>query len=219
VEPSPHKQLEVIYRQLGRSTGFTGFTPQFLLAVAAGAAIATIVISIALASAPLRTVAIAWVWVAAAIAILVFLIVLLPALRSSSSIRREAAQATGIQMAFPVGVGAVVTAAVIANHPAAIPYLPAMWLAGFALGIAALSGLIRERVEYVALFYLATAAGTYFLAPQIASRGWVFALAVGAPFTVGHLLTALVLRGRGGVTQRPTPGEGATPGNGKEASR
>jgi hypothetical protein len=67
--------------------------------------------------------------------------------------------------------------------------------------------------------------GTYFLVPQIASRGWLFALAVGVPFTAGHLLTALILRGRRGVAQRSTPGKGATrpgdgstPGEQKEAS-
>jgi hypothetical protein len=196
VEPTAQKQLEVIYRQLGRSSGFTGFTPQFLLAVAGGAAIATLAIVVTLGDAPLQTVATAWVWVAAVIAVLVFLIVLLPALRSQSTIRREAAQATGIQMAFPIGVGAVATAAVIVNHPTATPYLPAMWLAVFGLGISALSGLIRERVEYVALFYLASAVGAYFFTPEIGARGWLFALAVGVPFTVGHLFTAWILRRR-----------------------
>jgi hypothetical protein len=207
VEPTAQKQLEVIYRQLGRSSGFTGFTPQFLLAVAAGAALAALVIVATLGDAPLRTVAFAWILVAAVIAILVFLTVLLPALRSESTIRREAAQATGIQMAFPIGVGAVATAAVMVNHAGAIPYLPAMWLVVFGLGISALSGLIRERVEYVAVFYLASAVGAYFFTPEIGARGWLFALAVGVPFTAGHLFTAWILRERREDALPASPGE------------
>lgn len=205
--PSPQSQLEVIYRQLGRSSGFTGFRPRFLLVVSAGAAVATLLISLAFAGGTLRQAAIAWLLVAALIALLVFLTVLLPALRSTSMIQREAAQATGIQMIFPLGVGLAATAAVLANHPGALPYLPAIWLGIFGLGISALSGLIRERVEYVAVFYLAAGVLTYFLAP---TQAVVFALAVGLPFTLGHLLTAWVLKSRkSAADQRRREGEGA----------
>jgi len=206
MNPSPQSQLEVIYRQLGRSSGFSGFRPRFLLIVSVAAAGATLSISLGLADGTLRQAAIAWILVAALIAVLVFLTVLLPALRSASTVQREAAQATGLQMLFPLGVGVAATAAVLTNHPGALPYLPAVWLALFGLGIAALSGLIRERVEYVALFYLAAAVLTYFLAP---TRAALFSLTVGLPFTLGHLLTAWILRSRESAAGgRTATGEG-----------
>jgi hypothetical protein len=189
--PNPRAQLEMIYRQLCRSTGFRGFTPGFLLTVGAAATAATAVITPIGAGRAVSAVAVAWVVVGGIIAMVVFFTVLVPALRSSSTIKREAAQATGIQMAFPLGTGLAVTFAVLAHHPTAIPLLPSIWLALFGLGVAALAGLIRERVEYAAVLYLAAAGGAYFLRPETPA---LFSLAVGVPFSVGHLVTAWLLR-------------------------
>lgn len=191
--PTPRSQLEVIYRQLGRSSGFRGFTPAFLLIVAAVAAAATAVIGVATAEQPLRVVAAAWTGTGTAIAALVALAVLVPEVRSDSGIRREAAHATAIQMAFPLATGLAVTVAIVARHPSGVVYLPAVWLALFGLGVAGLAGVMRERVEYAAAFYLAAAAAAYFIAP---ARPLSFSLAVGVPFTVGHALTAALLRSK-----------------------
>lgn len=90
------------------------------------------------------------------------------------------------------------------NHPGAIPYLPAAWLGLFSLGISALAGVIRERVEYVAAFYLAAGVLAYFLAP---TDPVLFTMAVGIPFTLGHLITAWILKAR-------DPGAGPDPGAG-----
>ncbi|MFW6260796.1 MAG: hypothetical protein ACOC6J_04355 [Spirochaetota bacterium] len=188
--PTPRSQLEVIYRQLGRSSGFRGFTPAFLLIVAAVAAAATAVIGVATAEQPLRVVAAAWTGTGTAIAALA---VLVPEVRSDSGIRREAANATAIQMAFPLATGLAVTVAIVARHPSGVVYLPAVWLALFGLGVAGLAGLMRERVECAAAFYLAAAAAAYFLEP---ARPSTFSLAVGMPFTVGHALTAALLRSK-----------------------
>jgi hypothetical protein len=202
MKPSAHSQLEVIYRQLGRSSGFRGFTPGFVLAVAVAAALATTVIALLAPGRSPRFAAFAWTLVGAAIAAAVALAVLLPAARSGSGIRREAAQATAIQMAFPLIVGAGVTVAVLVRHPGAIGYLPAIWLALFGLGVAALAGLIRERVEYPAILYLAAAAAAYALRPNGALA---FSLAVGVPFTLGHLATAWVLKTRPGASPPAAP--------------
>lgn len=191
--PTPRSQLEVIYRQLGRSSGFRGFTPGFLLIVAAAAALATGAIALLAAAQPLRVVAAAWIGTGTAIALLVALVVLVPEVRSRSGIRREAAHATAIQMAFPLATGFAVTVAVIARHPSGVVYLPAVWLALFGLGVAGLAGLVRERVEYAAAFYLAAAAAAYFLEPDSPLS---FSLAVGVPFTAGHALTAVLLRSK-----------------------
>ncbi len=190
MKPSPHAQLELIYRQLGRSSGFRGFKPGFLLAVAVAAGVSTIVTSLPGLFDSVYHVAVAWIGVAVVIASAVFALVLLPALRSSSTIRRAAAQATGMQMVFPMSVGAVMTLIVLLDHPTAVPYLPAAWLAIFALGVSALSGLIRERVEYVALFYVLAAIAAYLVNPDAAPA---FGLTVGVSFTLGHLFTAWVL--------------------------
>lgn len=190
MKPTPHAQLELIYRQLGRSTGFRGFKPAFLIAVAGAAALAGAVTGVPWLFATTRQVAAAWIGVAVVIAVAVFTVVLLPALRSNSTVERAAAQATGMQMAFPIGTGAVMTLIVLLDHPTALPYLPAAWLALFGLGVSALSGLIRERVEYVAVFYLAAAVAAYLVYPDGPSA---FGLTVGIPFTAGHLLTAWVL--------------------------
>ncbi len=188
--PTPRSQLEVIYRQLGRSSGFRGFTPAFLLIVAAAAAAATVAIALTVAAQPLRVVAAAWTGTGAAIVLLVALAVLVPEMRSDSGIRREAAHATAIQMAFPLATGLAVTVAIIVRHPSGVVYLPAVWLALFGLGIAGLAGVMRERVEYAAAFYLAAGAAAYFVEP---ARPLSFSLAVGVPFTVGHALTAALL--------------------------
>lgn len=191
MRPSAHSQLEVIYRQLGRSTGFRGFTPGFIMVVAAAAATATGVIAVLSPGRTVRFSAVAWILVGVVIAVNVVVAVLVPAARSVSGIRREAAQATAIQMAFPLVVGAGVTTAILVRHPDAIAHLPAIWLALFGLGVAALGGLIRERVEYAAIFYLAAAGVAYALRPEDALG---FSLVVGAPFTVGHLVTAWILK-------------------------
>ncbi|HKJ86588.1 MAG TPA: hypothetical protein VKA06_10960 [Spirochaetia bacterium] len=193
MRPTAHSQLEVIYRQLGRSSGFRGFTPAFVIAVAGAAAGATGLVAILAPGRSLWFAAVLWTFVGTAIALVVGIAVLVPAARSASGIRREAAQATAIQMAFPLVVGFAATAAILVRHPEAIGYLPAIWLALFGLGVAALAGLIRERVEYAAIFYLASAAAAYALRPDGA---FTFNLAVGAPFTVGHLLTAWILKTR-----------------------
>jgi hypothetical protein len=198
MEPTPHSQLEVIYRQLGRSSGFRGFTAGFVLAVAGASAAFTLVISLASISRSQAVAAVAWVGAGAAIAAAVFSVVLLPALRSGSGIRREAAQAAGIQMAFPLGAGSAVTIAVFLRHPDALPYLPAVWLALFGLGVSSLAGLIRERVEFAAVFYLVAAGVAYVVRPEGPAA---FALTVGVPFTLGHALTALI-RGLGSDTRR-----------------
>lgn len=193
MHPTPRSQLEVIYRQLGRSSGFRGFTPAFLLIVAAAAAVATVAIAAIAATQPLRVVAAAWTGTGTAIALLVGLAVLVPEMRCESGIRRGAAHAVAMQMAFPLATGLAVTVAIIARHPSGVAYLPAVWLALFGVGIAGLAGVMRERVEYAAAFYLAAAAAAYFLEP---ARPLSFTLAVGVPFTVGHALTAALLRSK-----------------------
>lgn len=203
VQPTPHDQLEVIYRQLGRSTGFRGFTPGFVAAVAVSAVVSTLLATVLGPGRPLRFTALVWCVAGAVIALAVVIVVLAPAMRSASGIRREAAQATAIQMTFPLAVGLAATTAILVRHQDAVPYLPALWLALFGLGVAALSGLIRERVEYAAGIYLLAAGVAYLVRPET-SVG--FSLAVGAPFTVGHLLTAWILK-RGADVDAPDDAE------------
>ncbi len=191
MRPTAHSQLEVIYRQLGRSSGFRGFTPGFVVAVAIAAAGATGLIAILAPGRSLEFAVIAWSLVGTAIALVVTIAVLVPAARSASGIQREAAYATAIQMTFPLVVGVGATVAILVRHPDAIGHLPAIWLALFGLGVAGLAGLIRERVEYAAIFYLAAAAAAYAMRPDSASG---FNLTVGAPFAAGHLLTAWILK-------------------------
>jgi hypothetical protein len=192
--PSPQSQLEVIYRQLGRATGFRGFTPGFLLVVAGGATVATLGLALVAGSGSLVRVALAWVCVAALAAASVFLVVLLPALRSASGIVRESAQATVRQMAFPLAAGGAVTVAILARHEAALRFLPAVWLGLFGLAVASLAGLVRERVEYAGVFYLAMAIAAYLAAPE---TPLAFTLITGSGFVAGHLITALLLRAPG----------------------
>lgn len=190
MDPTPQSQLDVIYRQLGRSSGFRGFTPSFLLAVAAAAAVVTLLLAVIAGGWSLERTAGAWAVAGVVIGTAVLLVVLVPALRSSSRIRRAAARATGKQMVLPLAVGVLVTVAVLLRHPTALPLLPAVWLTLFGLAISGLSGVMRERVEYVALFYIAAGVAVYLIRPEV-SR--VFTWSVGIPFTTGHVLTAALL--------------------------
>ena len=186
----PGRQLEVVYQQLARSAGFRGFRPAFLLPVSVVAACTTATIWLVATRLGAYGVALAWVGVAAAIGLAVAAVIVLPALRAEPVVAREAARGVINQMLPPLGVGAVLTVVILLQHPEAVAFLPAVWLVLFGLGIAAISPMILARIEYSVIAYVVSAAIVYVLR---SSEPGEFALLVGVPFTLGHLLTALIL--------------------------
>jgi len=186
----PERQLEVVYQQLARTAGFRGFRPSFLFSVSVAAAGATAGICLLATRLSATSVALAWVGVAAAIGLAVAAVIVLPALRAEPVVAREAVRGVINQMLPPLGVGAVLTAVILLQHPEAVAFLPAVWLVLFGLGIAAISPMILARIEYSVIAYVVSAAIVYVLRSNEPGE---FALLVGVPFTLGHLLTALIL--------------------------
>ncbi|MCK4514076.1 MAG: hypothetical protein KAU31_02400 [Spirochaetaceae bacterium] len=188
----PERQLEIVYGQLARTAGFRGFRPRFLLRVSVVAACATAVICLLASRLSAYGIALIWIGVAAAIALAVAAVIVGPAIHAGSSVAREAARGVLTQMLPPLGIGAVVTTVIVVRHPAAVAFLPAVWLVLFGLGIAAIAPMVLARVEYAAIIYFVGAALAYLLRTDEPAY---FALLVGVPFTLGHAITALLLRG------------------------
>jgi hypothetical protein len=185
------RQLEVVYRQLARSTGFRGFQPLVLWLVSVAAAVTTAFNLCAARNLTAHGAALVWVGVAGLISVGIAAAVVIPALASVSSIARQAAAAVLRQFLPALGVGAAVTAVILVEHPGSIPFLPGLWLVLFGLGIVSLSPLIHAPVEYAAALYFAAAAVAYHLRTDDPAG---FSLLVGVPFTVAHAITSLVLR-------------------------
>jgi hypothetical protein len=104
-------------------------------------------------------------------------------------VRRQTRQVAG-QFLPCVAAGAVVTVCLLRGGPGCTAWLPGLWAMLFGLGVLAARPYLPRPVGAVALFYLGC--GTVLLG-RAASGAAPSSWSVGAPFGLGHLLTAAAL--------------------------
>lgn len=193
----PARQIEEIHRRLSVTTGFHGFRPVFLYGVAGFGAFATVANYLALSETPtgLRCTAIAWLVVAGLVVGLTGAFVIVPALRADSRFPREAARGVSLQLAPVLLSGLAVSLVVMSERPELLPFLPAGWALIMGLGIVSMAPYLPQRARFAALWYFACAVVACRLVPNGTEA---FNVMVGTTFSVGHLLTGLLLGAGGG---------------------
>jgi len=104
--------------------------------------------------------------------------------------RRRQARRTLVQLLPSVGVGLMVTAILLLQSSALIPWLPGLWTLMFGLGLLSARPNLPRAIGWVGCFYLLAGAGLLWLAESGASLS---PYAMGFTFGLGQLATAWVL--------------------------
>jgi hypothetical protein len=138
--------------------------------------------------------ALLWQWIALAFVTggVVFAFAVLPELKAASRYRRDLAAAIVRQFSPPLLVGFVVAAiALLGQRDGLVPYLPALLTGVFGLGIGAISPFVPTRARPILWWYLFCSMLLFAYPVTTASA---VPIAMGVPFSVGHLATSVLMR-------------------------
>jgi hypothetical protein len=186
-------EIAAIRGQVARATQFRGYGPLTLAATGLLAAAAAAVQAALVRDPARRPAAYLLIWVATA-ALSLTLIgaeAISRARRAHSTLALPMLRSAGAEFLPAIAAGLLLTAVVYRDAPEGVWMLPGLWQVVFSLGIFSSCRLLPRPMFAVGLWYLMT--GLIVLAEG--ARGNALSpWAMGAPFGVGQILVAAVLR-------------------------
>jgi len=185
--------ISEIRSQIARGTEFRGYGAATLAATGAFAALAAFTQARWLADAPHQPLAYVGLWSAtAAVSVIVIGMETITRSRRVHSGMAQEMLLNAVEQFLPAGLaGILLTAVLLRFAPEALWMLPGLWQVVFALGVFASCRFLPRPMLLAGGWYLASA-----LACLVLARGadtfspW----AMGAPFAVGQVMVAAILR-------------------------